>query len=588
MAEPTGSEADRPVTYLPRGLRRGLAQARKDESGNALVLSIAAVLLTGLLMGVVFSSVMFTIGNTTANRANAEARAAAEGGAQQVGRELLRKSTALVTYCPASLDASTLDPNGWTDYEVVDVYFRETRLSGWTQCSATVGIPKLADAVRVKTVGHTKTVGQVGNARGDDATVEMVFARPAALDFNKAVFGDLKVNSNTSFNLYPDPAHPDRPSTELPPDIVTNNVWICPAHGTISGSVYALGGATVSTDCVVEGDFYVSGSLHVGLKLTVKGNLYVNGNLETSSTFVDGTTLVKGDIKLSAANHKFLGAVRATGVFTTSNVITSAFDSTLHIGGKIVSPGYNLQQTINGLGSRFQQEQTVVGPNWLLPSVLNTPENPKTTEDKAQTKFPMLLKTDPVWDTFAPGDWEVISAGKRQGARCNSYNFTAPIVITTATKIDLTDCSSLTWAGITFDLKADVVVFVKNFTLNGPMKVRTLNAAGDESRHTLYIVALPASGQTDCSAGTGGNITFSTGNWSQLDADGKLRTKVMLYSAGKTTLSSKPTGTLNGQMYGCEVEAASGVDMIFAKAGRDFTDTLWDLGLASVRDITRN
>ena len=145
MAESTGPEADRTVAYLPRGLGRVLGRLRTDESGNALVLSIAAVLLTGLLMGVVFSSVMFTIGNTTANRANAESRAAAEGGAQQVARELLRKSTDLVTYCPASLDASTLDPNGWTDYEVVDVHFREKPSSGWTLCSATVGIPKLAE-----------------------------------------------------------------------------------------------------------------------------------------------------------------------------------------------------------------------------------------------------------------------------------------------------------------------------------------------------------------------------------------------------------------------------------------------------------
>ena len=171
--------------------------------------------------------------------------------------------------------------------------------------------------------------------------------------------------------------------------------------------------------------------------------------------------------------------------------------------------------------------------------------------------------------------------------RCNSYNFTQPIVVSTATKIDLTDCGSVNWANITFELKADLVVFVKNFSMNGSMAVRTRNATGDETRHTLHIVALPATGQSVCVGGTGGNITFDTGTWSQADIDGKLRTKVLLYSAGTTTLSSKLTSTFNGQIYGCTVVASSGIDMVFAKAGRDLTDTLWDLSLSSVRDITR-
>lgn len=583
MADSRGQKLRRATQGVARRSRPGRVHA--DDSGTALVMAIAAVLLTGLLMGIVFSSVMFSVGHTTATRAEAASRAAAEGGAQQVARTLLQNSSTAVTYCTSSLDnLETL--TGGLDYVVDDVSFRATTGAAWAKCTPTTGIPKMADAVRVTTTGKSKAVGQVGNGRGDESTVEMIFTRPGSLDFNKAVFGELKVNSNTAFNLYPDPVVPGRPNTQLPPDIVTNKTWICPASGTISGSVYALGGATVSTNCVVKGDFYVSGKLNVGLKLTVEGNLYVNGDLETSSTFVNGSTLVKGDLKLSASNHKFLGPVRATGVFTTSDVITSAFVSTLQIGGKIVSPGYNLNQTIIGLGSRFQEQQNTTTPEWLLPSVLNTPENPKTEEDKSETKFPLLTKTDPMWNTYAEGDWEAMSLGSRQGARCNSYNFTTPITITTATKIDLTDCPSVTWAGLTLNLKADVVVFVKGFTKNGDMTVRTVNAPGDHTRRTLYIVALPTAGQTECGPGKGGNITFSTAGWSQLDADGQLRTKVMLYSAGKTTLSSKPSGTLNGQMYGCEVEAASGVNMIFAKAGRDLTDSLWDLELASVRDIT--
>ena len=204
----------------------------------------------------------------------------------------------------------------------------------------------------------------------------------------------------------------------------------------------------------------------------------------------------------------------------------------------------------------------------------------------------MITMKDPVWDNFVTGDWDAMTKDIRKtSGKCDISDFTAPIVISTPTKVDLTACPSVTWGrGLEFVLKSDLVVFVKGLTQNGSntMKVRTANASGDETRHTLYIVALPESGQTECVAGKGGNITFATGGWSQFDADLKIRTKVLLYSAGKTTLSSKPSSTFSGQLYGCEVDAASGIDMVFAKAGRDFTDTLWDLEVGSVRDITRN
>ena len=74
------SRVRRPVRFVDpayyRPLRRGVcSRIRGDESGNALVLAIAAVLLTGLLMGIVFSSVMFSVGHTTATRAAAASRA---------------------------------------------------------------------------------------------------------------------------------------------------------------------------------------------------------------------------------------------------------------------------------------------------------------------------------------------------------------------------------------------------------------------------------------------------------------------------------------------------------------------------------
>ena len=249
----------------------------------------------------------------------------------------------------------------------------------------------------------------------------------------------------------------------------------------------------------------------VGWRLTVKGNLYVDGDLNSSSTHVGKSTLVRGNINLPSNDHKFLGAVRATGTFFTSNSIASSFNDILHVGGKVDLPEYqNITATVAGLGSRFQQKQVTTGPEWILPSILNTPESPRTEAEEAKLRFPMITMKDPVWDNFVTGDWDAMTKDIRKtSGKCDISDFTAPIVISTPTKVDLTACPSVTWGrGLEFVLKSDLVVFVKGLTQNGSntMKVRTANASGDETRHTLYIVALPESGQTECVAGKGGNI----------------------------------------------------------------------------------
>ena len=270
------------------------------ESGNMLVLAMGAVLIVGLLMTVIFTSVMFTVGNTTASRAHAASRAAAEGGAQQVGRALLQKSALDTTSCVG------MDSIGgvWVDYSLLGIWFQDDEGDPWVACAGTVEIPKLAYAVRVKTEGRASG-SEVSNsggadARGNIAKVEMTFKRPGKLGLNEAVFGDLDVLSNTNFDLAKDPVHPDRPSTQLSPDVVTNRTWNCPASGVIAGSVYALGGATVSSDCKVKGNLFVSGTLHIGAKLQVGGDLFVRGNLTGSLRRVSSSRVTCGSAASSS------------------------------------------------------------------------------------------------------------------------------------------------------------------------------------------------------------------------------------------------------------------------------------------------
>lgn len=556
-----------------------------DDRGNAMVLVLASVMLITLLMGVMLSSIMFSIGQTTASRAHAQSQAAAEGGAQLVGRALLTKSNDATTACTG---VSNLDPGGWTDYTVDAVRYQENAGDAWVDCLGGGSIPKLANAVQVKTTGHAKAIGQNGNERGNSATVEVTFTRPKSTGLDQAVFGDLDVLSNTNFNLYPDPDHPSRPHTDKSPDIVTNEKWTCPASGTLSGSVYALGGATVSTNCVIKGNFYVSGSLHIGLQLEVHGNLYIDGKLSGSKVIVHGDTLVNGNVELSAKGHSFGGNVRSYGKFTSSDNLPASFVGGTFYTKGAADTGWGSKETAKTLGSRFVPNYVVpVGDeDWLLPSILDNPMNPQTAQDKETMSFPMLKDDQEPWDTFTEVDWSTLTAGSLQGSRCNAYNYSQPLVISTPTKVDLTDCATWTVGHINIVLNADLVIFTKNAVKNGSWTVRTGNAPGDEKRHTLYIIALPDAGQTGCAAKKGKSITWSTNGWSQLDTDGKLRSKVVLYSSGKTTLSSKPSGTFNGQLYGCEVSAQSGIDMIFAKGGEDYTNTLWDLRLGAMRDIT--
>ena len=328
--------------------------------------------------------------------------------------------------------------------------------------------------------------------------------------------------------------------------------------------------------------------MHIGRQLEVHGNLYIDGKLSGSKVIVHGDTLVNGNIELSSDGHSFGGDVRAYGKFSSSNDLPASFvGGTFYTTAPRPTDGQTVL-TIGNLGSRFVHSYVPPAGDktWLLPSILDHPMNPQTAQDKETMSFPMLKDDQDPWDTFTEVDWSTLTAGSLQGSRCDAYNYSQPLVISTPTKVDLTDCATWTVGHINIVLNADLVIFTKNAVKNGSWTVRTGNAPGDEKRHTLYIIALPDAEQTGCVANTGKSITWSTNGWSQLDTDGKLRSKVVLYSSGKTTLSSKPTGTFNGQLYGCEVSAQSGIDMIFAKGGEDYTNTLWDLRVGAMRDIT--
>src|SRR5690606_6636843 len=70
-----------------RALRRMLGG--DQERGTAMVLTLAVLILTAMMATTIVASSIFTVRHTTATRANVEAVAAAEAGAQLVAKGIL-------------------------------------------------------------------------------------------------------------------------------------------------------------------------------------------------------------------------------------------------------------------------------------------------------------------------------------------------------------------------------------------------------------------------------------------------------------------------------------------------------------------
>ena len=494
MADPRASRRDHANWLIPRCARRVVrGRVHGDESGTALVMAIAAVLLTGLLMGIVFSSVMFSVGHTTATRAQAASRASAEGGAQQVARYLLQNSASATMVCPATWNLEVLTDG--LHYDVNEVSFQTVEGGAWSACSPSVGVPKLAHAVRVNTTGYSKTVGQAGNSRGNEATVEMVFVRPKATVFDKAIYGESYVNITNNIGLSMDPVVPGRPSTTLPADVVSpKGFFNCANMPVVQGSVYALQGAALSSNCRIKGDLYVDFTKQpidklgqeVGANVTIDGNLYVIGNLDVPSGFtVGGSTLIVGNLHIRNGGTLFAGATRVTGKFSANNDARDAFPTFLATGGvwdrTDVTTNWFSKITTEAMGARYREAQSTTGPEWVPPSVFNTVANPATSAETAALRLPMLTKSDPMWSTFAVGDWNAMTTGIRVGGVCDAHDYNAPIRILSDTQVDLTGCAPWSVQKLKIELSADLVVFVSDLRKGGDMTVVSGNAPGDET-----------------------------------------------------------------------------------------------------------
>lgn len=540
-----------------------IALRERNESGMAMIMTIAVIMLTAIISTTLLATTLFTTSNTTATRASVQAVAAAEAGVESVAQSLISGAT-----CAGSYTSPVSGPVAYA----VQVEYVPSGGSTWsTGCP-----PATADKVRITSTGSAASRGTGGNDRGDEATVEMLLERPVPVpSFNKAIFGDLNMTFNTNLEI-------TSASGGDTADLYTNGTFTCATAMKVNGSVFVQGNALLSSSpCTIDGDMYVTGNMQCPSGTTIGGNLYVQGTL-TMTGNASTPCKINGNVwSGSNASNSTGGGADIGGFFYVRGNLTftglPVVDGQTKVRGTLAgNTGYWYTQYMTTYPSTTRGDTSVGFP----PSIPASPDN----------VFPKITPTDSRWSTFTPASWITRMNAIKPAAWINpcstagSPAWTTPLTITNDTVFNTmgaSECpSGLTLGGspMKIVLNADAVIFVKKFTQNGAIEVRS----GDGQEHDLYIIHPWPATQTVCpSSPSGDNITLSSGAWTQPDN----KTRVMLYSSQGVNVTTNPT--IRGQLYGCNVQAATGTKLIFAAVGAaSAPPDLSGLELTHIRDVT--
>jgi len=514
-----------------------------------MVLTLAVLILTAMMTTTIVASSILTVKHTTATRANVEAVAAAEAGAQLVAKGLIGGTiTCAGTYS---------SPAGSTpEYQVtVDYVARGAAANAWTN-----GCPP-ADvaALRVRSTGVAQAKG-VGGSTRDVAQAEILFDRPNPIPrFTKALFGDVNMNINTALTVTPSDG-----------DLFTNGNYTCSSNSVIGGSIYVRGNATFSSaPCTVDGSVIVEGNFTCGGGLTIGGDLFVQGTVLLSSA----TCRINGNVWSGSWTRIPNGGTPIGGDLTVRGNLELSGLPTIAGATKVrgtLAPGqaYWASQFLAAYPGTTQNDTTVGYP----PTIPASDDN----------IFPKVPRNDPMFSGWTNGNWvSAINNIRSSGpASCDAMTWGsyAPLVINTNTVFDtIAQCGNERHLGanLTIRLNADAVIFAPSFKVGGNVRVES----GDGQEHTLYLVVPWPAGQVNCN-GSGGNFRFEYGSWTQ-----DSRSKVLIYTPNKIEVAFAPQ--IRGQLYSCSIDANTAFSVQYAPAGTAVADnTLEGLDLTYMRDVT--
>lgn len=535
-------------------MMRRLTEMPRD-SGAGMVIVLAAIFLTAMMTTTILASTIFSVRHTTATRANVEAVAAAEAGAQLVAQGLMTDPS---FPCSGTYPTPSGPEFPGITYDAEVFYIPAgPGVSSWIQGCP----PSDARGLKIVANGYAQNKG-VSNASRDVATTEVLFERPnPSPRFTKALFGDLNMNINTALEVSPADG-----------DLFTNGTYTCSSNTVIAGDLYVGGdGVFSSAPCTIDGTVIIEGNFTCGGGLTIGGDLLVQGNVELSSgsCHINGTLWAGGNVNIPnggtpiGQNLFVRGDLSATGV--------PAVGGAIKVRGRIN----------NNSGHWFDQiRATYPSATWNDASIGSPPPIPESPDNM----MPKLSVGDEMFAGWATGNWvNALDSIRKEGpASCSamSWGDYDPLVINTNTIFNtIAECgasSTQLGANLKIVLNADAVIFARSFTFGGDIKVES----GDGKEHTLYLVVPWPAGQVDCTS-SGGSATFSYGSWKQ---DGL--SKVLVYAPNSIRITYAPE--LRGQLYACNIDAHTAFKVEYAPAG-DHAETdpdLTGLNLEYMRDVT--
>lgn len=531
-------------------MRRLLPGRPGDDEGFALASVIGLMLLGALIVSLMLTATLRSIGSTTATRASVQAKAAAQTGIDDV-RAMLAAGT-----CVSGTVTGT-NP-GYT-----------VTLHPSNAADATASLPIACPSASSRSVflvstGRASARG-VGSDDGNVRTVEALFTKPAGSPkFNKAMFGLNGVNVSTNVSVH------DSTGTNSA-DIFTEGKFNCASAMTLEGSLYARGDINFSSSpCTVNGSVLTEGDFQCSAGTTIGGNLLVGKTATFQSNPCDvlGMTHAGINVVMPNAGTKLGTSVLARGSLIV-NGVPSTTVNTITLGG--VVSGSHRAAIVTAWGPRLAENQTVGAPPAYPVSAAN--EFPRVTADDASITSGFTTKP---WGSTV---LDAMSSGSKPGA-CNlnwgGNRYPSPIVISENTRFDTrTECAGGITLGMSlwFELKADLVIVADQINQNGNTKF----TSGDGQKHSVYLVNPWPASATTCSSTASPGIELTSGTWTQ---DPKLA--VLMYSA--RPISVKNTPVLTGQMYGCTMAFSTSVNLTYTPVGSvvDPATTPWSVSF--VRD----
>lgn len=302
--------ARRPMPRRGAGLMQRLRRVSHGDSGMALPLVIALMVVGALLVAGVAATSLSAVGSATSTRASVQAQGVAEAGLAAAQAEI-----------SAGRYACTYPDTAGLGY-VVQAQFG-SGISGAPPCSAPAGA-KAAVTAQAAIIVSTATAsarGTQGNTSGDTRRVQGVMT----LDTTSTSSSPSSSTSTTS----PPPTATTAPPSTSPPA----------SSGSFDRAVFVgTGGTTLTNSATIDG-----GS-------STTGGLYVNGTLGcNSSPSINGPTVVWGTLDLQGGgNCAFGNNVTVAGGVNSCNGSTITGILTVRDGGTLSGCSVNGDAYIGG------------------------------------------------------------------------------------------------------------------------------------------------------------------------------------------------------------------------------------------------